>query len=651
MDYPLQPLAPIRAAKLAFALIALTAALVVAACASASAESFGAAAWGNNSSGQLGNGSTLKSAFPTTVSALDEVIAVAAGGEHDLALLSDGTVMAWGANHHGQLGNGTTTNSDVPVPVEGLSEVTAVAAGAEFSLALLANGTVMSWGANEEGELGNGTSTESDVPVAVKGLTGVKEIAAGRETGLALLTTGAVMAWGSGEEGQLGNGKSARSEVPVGVKGLTSATAVAAGAEQSLALLSNGTVMSWGSNAEGQLGNKGIKEQSNVPVAVEGLTGASAVAAGEEHSLALLTTGTVKAWGANHQGQLGDGAFNRGSGVPVPVSDLSEVSAIAAGARHNLALLSSGNVMAWGYNGFGQLGNGILTNADVPVAVSSLHGVAGISAGSSSSLSFGAPLASVTGLEPASGPTAGGTHVTITGTNLGEVTAVHFGTNEAESFEIESPTSITAVAPPGTGVVNVTVISAAGTSAPGPASQFTYVPPPVITKISPKKGPAAGGTHVTITGTNLGEATAVHFGASEAESFEINSPASITAVSPPETTGTVDITITSPDGTSSFNQHDRYKFEAPTVTSVEPDEGPTEGGTIVTIHGSGFGVGFGGTTFKFGKAFAEEIECTSSSTCMVLTPSASKPQTIDVKATVHSMSSKKNPPGDQFTYN
>jgi alpha-tubulin suppressor-like RCC1 family protein len=131
-------------------------AFALAPAATAQAASLGAAAWGYNSSGQLGNGSTTISHVPVAVSGLSGVTALSAGGEQSIALFSNGTVMAWGSNREGQLGNGSTTNSKVPVAVSGLSGVVAIAAGKEHSLALLSNGTVMAWGSDEEDQLGSG---------------------------------------------------------------------------------------------------------------------------------------------------------------------------------------------------------------------------------------------------------------------------------------------------------------------------------------------------------------------------------------------------------------------------------------------------------------------------------------------------------------
>ena len=562
--------AGLRGAGLTLALLLAVAAIGMTLAASASAASFGAAAWGYNSSGQLGNGTTLSSDVPVPVSGLSGVSAISAGGEHSLALLSNGTVMAWGNNRKGQLGNGTTVNSDVPVAVKGLTGVIAISAGGHHSLALLSNGTVRAWGANEGGQLGNGTTVSSDVPVAVKEaggkeLSGVSAISAGGEHSLALLSKGTVMAWGANEEGQLGDGKTTKSDVPVAVKGLTGASAISAGGEHSLALLSKGTVMAWGSNVAGQLGDGSEQERSDVPVAVEGISGVSAISAGGEHSLALLSNGTVMAWGSDLVGQLGDGSFGASSNTPVAVSELSGVSAISAGARHSLALLGTGTIVAWGYNPDGQLGDGGVTNSDLPVAVSGLAEVAGISAGGSSSLSYGAPA-------------------------------------------------------------------------------------PAVASVEPNTGPASGGTTVTITGTNFTGATAVRFGSIAAASFTVNSSTSITAVTPPEASGKVNLFITTPDGTNAISRPDHFKFEAPTITNVNPNTGPITGGTSVTITGTGFALGTSATTIKFGGTLATSVDCTSTTTCVVVAPAAEKARIVEVRATVSGLTSPKNPPADQFTY-
>jgi len=167
--------------------------------------------------------------------------------------------------------------------------------------------------------------------------------------------------------------------------------AVAAGQEFSVALLKNGTVVAWGSNSYGQLGD-GNTEKSKTPVAVKGLTGVTAISvgAGGSHSLALLGSGTIVAWGNNQFGQLGDGT-EENSDVPVAVSGLSGVSAISAGGRHSLARMANGTVEAWGSDELEQLGDGTTKNSPLPKAVAGVSGVTGIAAGGYHSLTFSAP--------------------------------------------------------------------------------------------------------------------------------------------------------------------------------------------------------------------------------------------------------------------
>ncbi|WP_456791499.1 IPT/TIG domain-containing protein [Bradyrhizobium sp. USDA 4506] len=192
----------------------------------------------------------------------------------------------------------------------------------------------------------------------------------------------------------------------------------------------------------------------------------------------------------------------------------------------------------------------------------------------------GAPT--VTSLSPTSGPEAGGTVVTISGTNLANASAVTFGTSAAR-ITANSATSLTVTSPAGSGVVDVTVTTPGGTVSPG---RFSYVGAPTVTSLSPTSGPEAGGTVVTISGTNLANASAVKFGASAATSFTVNSATSLIATAPAGT-GVVDVVVTTPGGTSATSAADQYTYApAPTATSLSPTSGPEAGGTSVTITGT-----------------------------------------------------------------
>lgn len=357
-------------------------------------------AFGDNSAGELGDATLTPSltAVSTSTAAAGSatVLSLAVGGRHALALLSSGTVLAWGDDSHGQLGDGKLSanhDAEVPVAVKHVSDAIAVAAGGEHSLALLGNGTVEAWGANDDGQLGDGTTRDSDVPVLVPGLTGVTAVSAGDQFSLALLGNGTVEAWGDDSFGELGNGSLKNSDVPVTVEDLSGVTAISAGGQQALALLSNGTAMSWGDNESDQLGDgQDVSTQSNstVPVAVSGLTGAVAVAAGYQHSLALLRNGEVMAWGDNGFFQLAQPqGFPGGyadSDVPLEVPGITDATSIAAGGLFCLALLSNGTVVGWGDDAFGQLGNSSTDTQQAVVDVTGVTGATVIAAGGASSL-------------------------------------------------------------------------------------------------------------------------------------------------------------------------------------------------------------------------------------------------------------------------
>jgi len=315
---------------------------------------------------------------------------VASGGEHTVALKSDGTVLAFGGDSYGQLGRERIVQSTTAVQARGLTDVRAISAGEAFVVILRTDGTVWAWGRNTFGQLGDGSQTRSSVPFQIRGLNGIKKVATGVNHVLLLKDDGTVLALGSNGSGQLGGGSTESKLVPIQVKGLTDVIDIAAGLEYSVALRSDRTVWAWGNNASGQLG--AVAQEtcdgdpcSLVPVQVPGLIDIAAIDAGWGHTLALDGAGKVWAWGVNGKGQLGDGTTISRS-APVEIAGLAGIKAISAGLNHTLAITSGGSVLAWGANGSGQLGDGTATDRLSPVPLQGLTGVKGVSAGAGHSV-------------------------------------------------------------------------------------------------------------------------------------------------------------------------------------------------------------------------------------------------------------------------
>jgi alpha-tubulin suppressor-like RCC1 family protein len=373
-------------------------------------------AWGGNSSGQLGNGTTTGSATPQPVIMPAGVTfsMVSGGDRHSVALDTSGHAWAWGLGYFGQLGNGATSDSASPVAVSMPAGVTfkAIAAGGNHNLALDTSGNAWAWGSNGLGELGNGGMSDSATPTAVIMPPGVTftAISAGFQGSLALDTTGKAWAWGSGIEGQLGNGLTTPNTpnpvpLPVSMPPGVTFIAIASGGQFDLALDTTGKAWAWGYNYDGELGNGTTNQTgpqcfcSTTPVAVSMPAGVtfSSVAAGGFFSVALDTSGNAWAWGYNGEGELGNGTTTD-SATPVQVSMPAGItfSAIAAGGgygSHSVALDTARKAWAWGKNGEGDIGDGTTINRTTPVAVSTPAGVtfSVVAVGASHSLALTPP--------------------------------------------------------------------------------------------------------------------------------------------------------------------------------------------------------------------------------------------------------------------
>jgi alpha-tubulin suppressor-like RCC1 family protein len=332
--------------------------------------------WGNNTYGQLGDGTSLPKTTTGIVTGLTDAVALSAGGIHTCALRAVGTVVCWGNSSNGQAGDGTGGSDKLsPVTVSGLTDAVALSAGRIHTCALKASGSVVCWGFNSNGQLGDGTTGNGSsanlrlTPVAVIGLTDATAISAGEYHSCALKTGGSVVCWGSNSSGQLGDGTSGNDKTAtVAVTGLTDAVALNAGNEHTCALKTNGSVVCWGRNSTGALGD-GTTTTKVITTAVAGLTDAVGISAGggitntragnvyTGRTCALKANGSTVCWGNNSSGELGDGS-TIGKTTPVAVTGLTDTVAISAGAGHTCAIKASGAVACWGNNSQSQLGDG-----------------------------------------------------------------------------------------------------------------------------------------------------------------------------------------------------------------------------------------------------------------------------------------------------
>jgi alpha-tubulin suppressor-like RCC1 family protein len=402
-----------------------------------------AASWGQNDHGQLGTiYKDPSEELPVGVEGLNDIRAVAAAESFNLAILGDGTVAAWGGDSNGQLGDdGHKANWEREkshVIVHSLSGVTAVAAGGEHALALLSDGTVKAWGSNQSGELGEGvggfetkTGIDSRVPHTVPLSEKAIAIAANGHSDYALLEGGEVEAWGGNGVGELGvswpteckslghSGCSSYECLTGGGKELCGTTphlvvygsgspvkevvAIYAGGDDGYAVLASGKVLSWGSNKFGALGQPTVSTGSTAKFEPPGevmrwdatkservaLTGVRELAAGSKHALALREGGTVFGWGANEEGPLGATSASTCGKTPCDPEALqltgleaAGVEAISAGSKYSMGI-SSGKIYGLGRDLYGELGDGDETDASKtsPGLVKSLGLATAVSAG------------------------------------------------------------------------------------------------------------------------------------------------------------------------------------------------------------------------------------------------------------------------------
>lgn len=360
-------------------------------------------AWGNNEGGQLGNNSTTNLMLPTNITSFipllegETIIQIDGGQLHTLALTSDGRVFAWGDNESGQLGNGTTLNSLIPLNItanfSGINSdpIISLATGFNHSLALTESGKLFVWGSNHYGQLGDGTKVDILTPTLLNDYFSSMEndyliqIDGGFSHSIALTHLGKVFTWGYNSEGQIGNNTLLSSLTPTNITSnfpfvlpTDGVKSVFAGAQHSMVLTNDGDVFGWGSNNLGQVGAS-VEEKVLLPIRVSALDellvendAVDQIMTGANHTLLLTHMKKVISWGSNNYNQVGNGLVAPQK-TPLQINNYfsdflenEEIESIAVGGNHNLVLSNKTKVRGWGGNQYGQVGLNSLFQQPVP---------------------------------------------------------------------------------------------------------------------------------------------------------------------------------------------------------------------------------------------------------------------------------------------
>jgi alpha-tubulin suppressor-like RCC1 family protein len=427
-------------------------------------------AWGDNSSGQLGDGSALYSLQPVLVAGLPDITAISAGNAFALALAADGSVWAWGDNISGQLGDGTRISRPVPRRISGLSNVTQIAAGGahfgSFGVALLADGSVWTWGSNARGQIGDGTGIDRLQPVQVQGLPLIMSIAAGSSHVMAYSQDGHVFAWGANNNAQVVASSLDRFLTPNQVGGLPVIGSIAASGDTSYASTPDGTAYWWGLMQRSfPPGGQGPVKVSpllpNPPLVNVASIGASATAL--YHSFFLKSSGQLSPLRSGaillaDPTQYLLGAQTLAVNSISPAANLAPVAAAATGGDEILTApglghapsgtfsvlaMKDGTLLAWGRNHFGQLGDGTGIDQATPVAIAGITNAVAVAAGQAFALTL---------------------------TSDGRVYA--WGDNTSGQLAISAPAG-SSVAHPVQGLPGVTAVSAGNTHSLAIASDTT----------------------------------------------------------------------------------------------------------------------------------------------------------------------------------
>ena len=341
--------------------------------------------WGKNETGQLGMGFSAVRPSAADISGGFTWTTLTVGDRHSCGLVGAGIAYCWGDNASGQLGDGTTISRKLPTRVSGGLAWKAISAGYAHTCGVTVSGIAYCWGSNLEGQIGDGSVgilTARSNPTVVAGLLSWASISAGATHSCGITSANLAYCWGGNGYGQLGDGSTASRTAPVAVSPMSGQvsstwTSVRAGGSHTCGVTSGTVVACWGANANGQLGDgSGVLRTSPAPVVVIGIGSQpmwTSVSAGGSHSCGLTTGATAYCWGANGSGQLGDGTSQSKLSPTVVRSSMSRVD---AGQATTCGANTSGTAICWGGNASGQIGNGTQISANTPVTVFSFFGQA-----------------------------------------------------------------------------------------------------------------------------------------------------------------------------------------------------------------------------------------------------------------------------------
>ncbi|MDB5163016.1 MAG: Outer rane autotransporter barrel [Candidatus Saccharibacteria bacterium] len=588
-----------------------------------------------------------------------EITKVSTGGAFSCGIYNN-EAYCWGDNSFGQLGNNSKTQSRVPTPVDTSGvlagkTITSISAGDYRACLVTSDNLAYCWGYGDNGELGNGGYTASLVPVKVL-LTGalegktVKSISTGLFHTCVVASDDKAYCWGSNSSGQLGNNSTVTARVPVavstaGVLANKNIASIEAGGLITCAVTTDGQASCWGANYYGQLGNGGVN-QSNTPKAIYMFGVLSnktitSISSTNDHTCLIASDAQVYCWGGpNDYGQYGTGATGTQSEIPVATYTGGEIAgktivAISTGAYHTCALDSDSKAYCWGRNESGQLGIGSNSTATRPAAVIASGALAhrkitSISTGTVQtcvSTNDGAAICwgvNIQGQLGNGSTTASNTPVQVANAAIKNID-VTFGGIAATNVQIVSSTSLSAKTPAQSAGAKDVAVSRYDSEVVTLPNAYTYIANSSITSVSPANAPKTGGDTITITGTGFDANTKVKLAGNYIDTVTYIDETTLTFITPAAASaGPVDVSIEDTSGaTSTLTDAFTYTIPDPVLVSVSPAVGPMNGGTSITINGTGFDANPDGATWyqvHIGDILATDVTYVNDTTLTASTP-------------------------------